>query len=220
MWDFLCDLAWTVAIIDVASMTYYAWQWYGGPVAAASGLWANGPEVVPLLTMGALAPFRALQTLYSRKDMQANFDKIEQHIKMKTFEDDVSQWKSGDPIVTKKEPGQLAQSYTALDANNFLPTNDWLGQPPPPSGPEEGIVIRQARESRVVVRSTVQASGSSSSESSHTDSSSSESGDQHEGATLDSPVPEPVVGLSVVESRPASQESDFSASESASDSEQ
>jgi hypothetical protein len=132
MWDFLCDLAWTAAIIDVASMTYYAWQWYGGPVAAAKGLWANGPEVVPLLTMGALAPIKVCGMIYSRKDLQVNFDKIEQHIKMKTFEEDVSQWKSGDPVIpTDKEPGQLAQSYTALDASNFLPTNDWLASQSP-----------------------------------------------------------------------------------------
>lgn len=116
MWDFVYNLAWTVAAFDVASITYYACHWYGGPIAAIHGIYAGGPEVVPLLTMGALAPFQALRL---RSDLQSNFDKIQQHIKMRKFEDSVSQWKGTEP--TSDCSGQ---TYSSLDDKTFKPIDD------------------------------------------------------------------------------------------------
>lgn len=83
MWNFLCDALLTAALLDAASISYYACQWYGNPVAAAKGIWANGPEVKPLLTMGALAPLQALRL---RRDLQDNFEKIRQHVQSQTNE--------------------------------------------------------------------------------------------------------------------------------------
>lgn len=77
MWDLVCDLVWSALVIDAASVGYYAWQWYGGPVAAVKGIWENGPEVVPLLKAGALAPIQALRL---NRDLAANFDKIRQSL--------------------------------------------------------------------------------------------------------------------------------------------